>query len=80
MAHQVYIDGHAGTTGLRIRHWLADRDDLELLVLPEAVRKDPSARRDKILAADVTVLCLPDAAASEAAKLTAVVVLPTPPF
>ena len=30
MAHRVYIDGHAGTTGLRIREWLAGREDLSL--------------------------------------------------
>ena len=67
MASRVYIDGHAGTTGLRIREWLARRDDLELLSLPEASRKDPSARRQQIEACDVAVLCLPDDAAGEAA-------------
>lgn len=66
MAHRVYIDGHAGTTGLRIRDWLADRRDLELLTLPEALRKDPGARREMIRSADVAVLCLPDDAAREA--------------
>jgi N-acetyl-gamma-glutamyl-phosphate reductase len=66
MAHRVYIDGHAGTTGLRIRDWLAGRDDLELLTLPEAQRKDPHARREMIRSADVSVLCLPDDAAREA--------------
>jgi len=66
MTHRVYIDGHAGTTGLRIRDWLADREDLELLTLPEAQRKDPEARREMIRSADVSVLCLPDDAAREA--------------
>jgi N-acetyl-gamma-glutamyl-phosphate reductase len=67
MAHRVYIDGHAGTTGLRIREWLAGRDDLSLATLDEAKRKDPGARHEQIDAADVAVLCLPDDAAREAA-------------
>jgi N-acetyl-gamma-glutamyl-phosphate reductase len=67
MSSKVYIDGHAGTTGLRIRDWLAARADLKLLSLPEAQRKDPAARRDQIAKADLAVLCLPDDAAQEAA-------------
>ncbi len=68
MAHRVYIDGHAGTTGLRIREWLADREDLSLATLDEAQRKDPGARREQIAAADIALLCLPDDAAREAAE------------
>ena len=64
---KVFIDGSAGTTGLRIRERLSCRRDLELIVLPEAVRKDPAARADALNAADVAFLCLPDAAAVEAA-------------
>ena len=64
---RVFIDGHAGTTGLRIRDWLADRDDLELLTIDEDRRKDPEARKECLLAADVAVLCLPDAASADAA-------------
>jgi len=63
---RVYVDGHVGTTGLRIRQWLGDRPDIELLTLPEAARKDPGARREMITSADVAVLCLPDDAAREA--------------
>ncbi len=66
MPPRVFIDGHMGTTGLRIRDWLAGRDDLELCELPEALRKDASARRDAIATADLAVLCLPDDAAREA--------------
>jgi len=64
---KVYIDGHVGTTGLRIREWMAGRDDVELLTLPEDRRKDDAARREHVRAADVAVLCLPDDAAREAA-------------
>jgi N-acetyl-gamma-glutamyl-phosphate reductase len=67
MKPRVYIDGEVGTTGLRIRQWLGGRDDLDLLSIPEAQRKEPQARRERILAADVSVLCLPDDAAREAA-------------
>ena len=66
---RVFIDGSAGTTGLRIRERLARRSDLELVVLPEELRKDVSARRDALNAAAVAFLCLPDAAAIEAVAL-----------
>jgi N-acetyl-gamma-glutamyl-phosphate reductase len=64
---RVFIDGHAGTTGLRIRDWLADRRDLDVWTLPEADRKSDAARREAIAGADLTVLCLPDDAARTAA-------------
>ena len=66
---RVFIDGSAGTTGLRIRERLSGRKDLELLLLPEAVRKDPSARQEALNGADVSFLCLPDTAAREAVSL-----------
>lgn len=65
---RLFIDGHAGTTGLRIRHWLADRDDLVLSTLAEADRKSDAARRKAIAEADLTILCLPDEAAVMAAE------------
>ena len=65
---KVFIDGSAGTTGLRIRERLADRKDLELIILPEETRKDPAARADALNSAAVSFLCLPDAAAIEAAS------------
>lgn len=64
---RIFIDGHAGTTGLRIREWLAPRTDVELLVLGEAERKSDAARQRAIAEADVSVLCLPDAEAAKAA-------------
>ena len=66
---KVFIDGSAGTTGLRIRERLALRQDLEVVVLPEELRKDAEARRQALNGADVAFLCLPDAAAIEAAGL-----------
>ena len=65
---KVFIDGSAGTTGLRIRERLESRKDLELMILPEELRKDPSARADALNSSDVSFLCLPDAAAIEAAS------------
>jgi N-acetyl-gamma-glutamyl-phosphate reductase len=67
MKPKVYIDGQAGTTGLRIRELLGGRDDVELLHVPEAQRKDADARRECLGAADVAILCLPDDAARDAA-------------
>jgi N-acetyl-gamma-glutamyl-phosphate reductase len=66
VTRRIFIDGQAGTTGLRIREWLAGRDDLELIRIDEAHRKEAAARRDAILSADLVVLCLPDEAAREA--------------
>ena len=66
---KVFIDGSAGTTGLRIRERLAERDDLEIVTLPEELRKDTEARRAALNGADVAFLCLPDAAAIEAVAL-----------
>lgn len=66
---RVFIDGSAGTTGLRIRERLAGRREIELIALPEELRKDPSARRDALNGADIAFLCLPDAAAVEAVSL-----------
>src|SRR5512135_1354830 len=71
MRPKVYIDGHVGTTGLRIREWMAQRSDVEVLTLPEKQRKDTPARRAHLLASDLTVLCLPDDAAREAAQWAA---------
>ena len=66
---KVFIDGSAGTTGLRIRERLGSRPDLTLVQLSEERRKDPEARREAILSADVAFLCLPDDAAREAVAL-----------
>ena len=64
----IYIDGHAGTTGLRIREWLSGGDGIELITLPDAARKDEGARKAMIEQADIAVLCLPDEAARQAAE------------
>ena len=66
---KVFIDGSAGTTGLRIADRLALRKDISLLTLPEELRKDPGARKEAIFQADVVFLCLPDGAAIEAVAL-----------
>ena len=65
----VFIDGSAGTTGLRIYERLSARQDLELVKLPEELRKDPAARKQALNSCDVAFLCLPDAAAMESVSL-----------
>ena len=65
----VFIDGSAGTTGLRIVERLTARKDLSLLILPDELRKDPSARADALASADIAFLCLPDDAAKESVAL-----------
>ena len=62
---KIYIDGKEGTTGLQIYDRLAKREDIELLLIDEAKRKDTEERRKLIHAADIVFLCLPDAAAKE---------------
>ena len=69
MMTNVFIDGSAGTTGLRIAERLAARRDLNLIRLPEALRKNPAARKEAINSADIVFLCLPDDAAREAVAL-----------
>ena len=66
---KVFIDGSAGTTGLRIHERLSARQDIQLISVPSELRKDPKAREEAINAADVAFFCLPDAAAIEAASL-----------
>ena len=66
---KVFIDGSAGTTGLRIYERLSERKDLQIVTLPEAYRKDLSARKDALNSVDVAFLCLPDDAAREAVSM-----------
>ena len=66
---KIFIDGSAGTTGLRIRERLSAREDITLLSLPEEKRKDADARREMLNAADAVFLCLPDDAAREAVAM-----------
>jgi len=67
--HKIFIDGSAGTTGLRLEERLRERRDITLLTLSEALRKDSQARAQMLNEADAAMLCLPDAAAREAAAL-----------
>lgn len=66
---KVFIDGAEGTTGLKIFERFAHRDDVELLKIDSELRKDVNERKRLINMSDVTFLCLPDAAAIEAAEL-----------
>ena len=69
MKFRAFVDGQEGTTGLRIHEYLAQRDDIEVLRIDADKRKDPAERARLLNAADVAFLCLPDAAAREAAAL-----------
>ena len=66
---KVFIDGSAGTTGLRIYERLENRKDIELLKLSEKNRKDKNARKEAINSSDIAFLCLPDDAARESVSL-----------
>lgn len=69
MTFKVFVDGQEGTTGLRIHEYLARRGDVEVLRIDADKRKDPAERARLLNAADVAFLCLPDAAAREAAAM-----------
>ena len=64
---KIFIDGSYGTTGLRIHQRLQSRTDLELFVIPYEDCHNESARRKAYEEADFVFMCLPDAAAKEAA-------------
>ena len=66
---KIFIDGKAGTTGLRIYERLESRTDIEILTLSEEKRKDVACRKEMLNQADVAFLCLPDDAAREAVSL-----------
>ncbi len=68
MSSTVFVDGQEGTTGLRIHEYLARRPDVEVLRIAPEKRKDATERSRLLNAADVAFLCLPDAAAREAAS------------
>ncbi|MGB3349104.1 N-acetyl-gamma-glutamyl-phosphate reductase [Brucella anthropi] len=69
MKPKIFIDGEHGTTGLQIRTRLAERDDLEVISIPEAERRNKDLRADYLRAADIAILCLPDDASKEAVSL-----------
>ncbi|QLB16734.1 N-acetyl-gamma-glutamyl-phosphate reductase [Mannheimia varigena] len=63
--YKIFVDGAVGTTGLRIHERLSAAEDIELLTLPDELRKDLNARVQKVAEADLTFLCLPDDASKE---------------
>ena len=69
MKTRVFIDGKEGTTGLQIYERFQNRNDVEIMLIDEEKRKDVNERAKMINSSDITSLCLPDAAAIEAASL-----------
>lgn len=67
--YNIFIDGKEGTTGLQIYDRLSARSDINLITLPEELRKDSEARKECLNKADISFLCLPDAAAIDAVGL-----------
>lgn len=66
---KIFIDGKAGTTGLRIFNRLSERDDIEIITLSDEERKDITARKNALNSCDIAFLCLPDDAARESVSL-----------
>ncbi|APE27033.1 N-acetyl-gamma-glutamyl-phosphate reductase [Aurantiacibacter gangjinensis] len=69
MAHTVFIDGAAGTTGLEITERLKDRSEFDIIRLNDEERRDTDCRKTALNYADFAILCLPDDAAREAVAL-----------
>ena len=69
MKPKIFIDGKEGTTGLQIYDRLGGRNDIELLTIDEALRKDTGERTKMMNDADLVFLCLPDDAAREAVRM-----------
>ena len=69
MKKKIFIDGKAGTTGLRIYERLSGREDIEMILLSDDERKDPVARKKALNSCDIAFLCLPDDAARESVSM-----------
>ena len=69
MKKKIFIDGKAGTTGLRIYERLEAREDIEIILLSDDERKDPVARKKALNSCDIAFLCLPDDAARESVSM-----------
>lgn len=69
MKPKIFIDGEHGTTGLQIRQRLAGRQDIEVISIPEAERRNASLREEMLGSADIAILCLPDDASREAVAM-----------
>ena len=78
MTYSVFIDGAAGTTGLQVHDRLQKRIELSVYVLDDRQRKDADARAKAMANADVTILCLPDEAAIQAAQICLLYTSPSP--
>lgn len=66
---KLFVDGAEGTTGLRINDYLSKRNDVDVIQIDPALRKDPLERARCLNAADIVILCLPDAASKESVTM-----------
>lgn len=69
MKYKIFIDGHYGTTGLKIDEMLSGREELEMLTIPKEQKKNIEIKKKFLNEADLVFLCLPDTASKESVKL-----------
>lgn len=66
---KIFIDGQEGTTGLKIYERFSNREDIEILKIDNALKKNINERKKFINNSDFTFLCLPDEVAIESVSL-----------
>jgi N-acetyl-gamma-glutamyl-phosphate reductase len=59
MEFKVFIDGEAGTTGLKVAERLQAHPHVQILRVDEAERKNAAARADMMAASDVPFCAFP---------------------
>lgn len=69
MKYKIFIDGHYGTTGLKIDQMLQNYKEIEVLQIPKEDKKNIKLKKEFLNKADLVFLCLPDEASKESVKL-----------
>ena len=69
MKYKIFIDGHYGTTGLKIDQMLQNHKEIEVLQIPKVDKKNIELKKEFLNKADLVFLCLPDEASKKSVEL-----------